>query len=230
MRQLILGVCLVGAVGIVTGAQDPVSQSFEVATIKLNKSGDLRQLIQRQPGGRITVTNMPVRMLITFAYQLQQFQLVGGPSWLPTDRFDMVAKMEGNPAPILPGSGPDPIMLAMRTLLADRFMLRLHHESREMDIYALVLAKPGSGPRPGLKPSTTDCLALAAARRGGPPPGPPGPPPPGTPFCGLMESPGQMRMGGFPLSQITPMLGGMTGRMVVDRTGAHRQLGLHADI
>ena len=190
-------------------------QPFEVATIKVNRSGDQRQFIQRQPGGRVTVTNMPVRQLIAFAYQLQPFQLVGGPSWMTNDRFDIVAKLEGNPEFGLPGSGPDPIQLAMRTLFADRFRLRLHPEMREMDIYALVLAKPGSGPGSGLKPSTTDCVALAAARRGGPP----GPPPPGTPFCGLMGSPGQIRMGGFPLSQMAPVLANMTGRMVIDRTG-----------
>ena len=90
MRRLTPGLCLAAAVAL--AAQEPAKEQFEVATVKMNRSGDFRQFIQRQPGGRITVTNMPVRQLITFAYQLAQFQLIGGPSWMSSDRFDMVAK------------------------------------------------------------------------------------------------------------------------------------------
>ena len=157
MKRLFLVSCVIGAAAIVAAApQDassPAPATFEVATVKPNKSGDPRQFIQRQPGGRVTVTNMPLRALITFAYQLAPFQLVGGPSWLVSDRFDMVAKLEGNPEFPAPGSGPDPIQLAMRTLMADRFKLKTHRETREMDIYALVMVKPGV-PGPALKPST----------------------------------------------------------------------------
>jgi uncharacterized protein (TIGR03435 family) len=217
MRELMTAVCLAGAV-VSVAAQDAPAPAFEVATIKVNKSGETNQLIRRQPGGRVSVTNLPARFLITFAYQLAQFQLVGGPSWISSDRFDMVAKLEGNPEFSAPGSGPDPIMLAMRTLLTDRFKLKLHREMREMDIYALVLAKPGAGPGPGLKPSTTDCSDRG---RGGqlPPQGPPSFPATGIVPCSIMGSPGLIRFGGFPISQITAMLGGQTGRMVVDRTG-----------
>ena len=69
--------------------------------------------------------------------------------------------------------GPDPLMLAMRSLLAERFKLTVHRETREMDIYALVMARPDGKPGPSLKPSTQDCAAMMAAARGGPPPGPP---------------------------------------------------------
>jgi len=219
MRQLMLGVCLAAGAVLVAAQQEPLS--FEVATIKLNKSGEPRQFIQRQPGGRVTVTNFPVRGLITFAYQLAQFQLTGGPSWTTTDRFDMVAKLEGDSEFPPPGSGPDPIMRAMQTLLADRFKLKLHREAREMDIYALVMAKAGGAPGPGLKKSEVDCVAMQRARRGSPPPqGPPPIPAGGGPIpCAIMGGPGLIRFGGFPISQITTMLGGMTGRMVVDRTG-----------
>jgi uncharacterized protein (TIGR03435 family) len=216
-KKLMLVLCLAGAAAVVV-AQEALPPSFEVATIKINKSGENNQFIRRQPGGRVTVTNLPARFLITFAYQLAQFQLTGGPSWTSSDRFDMVAKLEGNPEFPAPGQGPDPIQLAMRTLLADRFKLRVHHETREMDIYALVLARPGAGPGPGLKPSTADCSDRG--RRGQPPPqGPPPIPPAGIVPCSIMGTPGLIRFGGFPISQITTMLGGQTGRMVVDRTG-----------
>ena len=225
MKKLLCASCVTGALAVVTSAAQapppsPETQTFEVATVKPNKSGDGRQFIQRQPGGRVTVTNMPLRQLITFAYVLAPFQLVGGPSWIASDRFDMVAKLEGNPAFGMPGSGPDPIQLAMRTLLADRFKLKTHRETREMDIYALTLVKPGT-PGPGLKPATTDCAAQmkAGPRAGGPPPGPPQIPPSGILPCSIMGSPGMIRFGGFPISQLTTMLGGQSGRMVVDRTG-----------
>jgi uncharacterized protein (TIGR03435 family) len=208
-----------GVVAMVA-AQDAPSPVFEVATVKPNKSGEARQFIQRQPGGRVTVTNMPLRTLITFAYQLAPFQLIGGPSWVASDRFDMVAKLEGNPEFPVPGQGPDPIQLAMRALMAERFTLKTHRETREMNIYALVMVKPGV-PGPGLKPATTDCAAAikAGPRAGGPPPGPPPIPASGVVPCGIIGGPGMIRFGGFPISQLTTMLAGQSGRMVVDRTG-----------
>ena len=151
MRTWILGVCL-AATAVVSAQQAPAptdSFNFEVATLKQNKSGERGGGIRRLPGGRVTVTNMAARQLITFAYQLGQFQLTGGPSWLADDKFDITAKMEGNPEWEGPGSGkPDPIQLAMRKLLAERFKLKLHAESRDLDAYALVMVKPGvNGPR-----------------------------------------------------------------------------------
>ena len=71
--------------------------SFEAATIKPSDPAATRTLISRQPGGRFSTTNTPARMLITFAYQLQGFQLIGGPDWLSNARWDIVAKMEGDP-------------------------------------------------------------------------------------------------------------------------------------
>jgi uncharacterized protein (TIGR03435 family) len=128
--------------------------------------------------------------------------------------------MEGDPAPVAPGTGTDPMQLALRDLLADRFKLKVHRETREMDIFALVMAKPGGLPGPNLKLSTADCAAQAAtARRGGPPPGPPGPPAPGAPFCGIFGGPGRLRFGGLPASQMAQAFSGQSGRMVVDRTG-----------
>jgi len=216
-------IAVVMAVGVsLTAAQqapDPnVPLSFEAASIKLNKSGDPGANVRRQPGGRFNATNMPLRQLVVFAYQVQPAQLVGGPGWMASDRFDIVAKMEGDPPPVMPGSGPDHMMLAMRTLLADRFKLVVHKETRDLDVYALVIAKPGGKPLPALKPSTTDCSPQALqARRGGPPPAPPGPNAPV--FCGMRGSIGKIQVGGFPLSQFANGLQGLAGRMVVDRTG-----------
>src|SRR5437763_16288756 len=162
MRRLMLGLCLLAATAVVVAqeAATPVGDAtFEVATLKQNKSGERGGGIRRLPGGRVTVTNVAARQLVNVAYQLGQYQLVGGPGWLADDKFDITAKMEGNPEWGGPGSGkPDPIQLAMRKLLAERFKLKLHTESRDLDAYALVMLKPGVR-GPALKRSTTDRAA-----------------------------------------------------------------------
>ncbi len=219
MRKLLVALLLSGAVASVLGAQEK-DATFEVASVKANKSGDGNGNLRGLPGGRVQATNMPVRPIITFAYQLAGYQLVGGPGWLTTDRYDLIAKLEGDPssAPAaLPGANtPNSMQLALRHLLEERFKLKVHRETREMDIYALVLARPGGDPGPGLKPSTQDCAAAAAAaqRPGAPPPGSPG-----QPFCGISGSPGRVRFGGLPSMSFPAAFSGPAGRMVVDRTG-----------
>lgn len=212
MRKLVITICAVAAVAIVGRAQDK-DPTFEVATVKANKSGESNGGLQRQPGGRLTATNMPLRPMITYAYQIAGYQLVGGPGWVDGARYDVVAKMEGNPAAVAPGAGVDPMQVALQHLLADRFKLKVHHESRDMDIYAVVLLKPGM-PGPQLKPTTEDCAgAAAAAQRGAPLRGP------NAPFCGINIGPGSIRFGGLPASQIARALSGLAGRFVADRTG-----------
>lgn len=225
MRRLIVATALIVTAVIPTlpaqqlpsaSPEKDAAPSFEVASVKANKSADQRGSIRRQPGGRMEAVNIPLRTLITFAYQLQPFQLAGAPGWIASDRFDIVAKMEGEAPPRPPGTGPDDVMLAMRALLAERFKLKVRRETREMDIYALVMARADGKPGPALKPSTQDCAAAAAAaRRGAPPPGPGG----SQPFCGMFGSPGTLRFGGLPLSQFANGLAGQAGRYVVDRTG-----------
>jgi uncharacterized protein (TIGR03435 family) len=201
--------------GLVPAPDPNVPLYFEAASVKPSNPASPGQSIRRQPGGRFNTINMPVRGLITFAYQIQSFQLVGGPSWLSNDRFDIVAKMEGDPPPVIPGTGADHMMLATRTLLADRFKLAMHKETRELDIYALTMARPGGKPGKALKPASGDCSAEAFARRGA------APPPPGTPpvVCGIQMSMSRVRFGGYPLSLFANSLSSQVGRFVVDRTG-----------
>jgi len=200
-------------------APDPnATLTYEAASVKPNKSGVQGSSIRRFPGGRLQATNMPLRALITFAYQVQGFQLVEDPAWIRNDTFDIVAKMEGDPPPVMPGTGPDPHMVAMRTLLAERFKLVVRRETREMDIYALVLARPDGKLGPALKPTTQDCAAMIAAARGGPPPGPP--PGPNSPVvCGMRGLPGRLVAGAMPMSLLASNLSGQVQRIVVDRTG-----------
>jgi bla regulator protein blaR1 len=198
-------------------APDPnVPLYFEAASVKPSEAKNPGRGIRRQPGGRFNTFNTPIKLMITFAYQIQDYQLVGGPGWINSDRFDIVAKFPGDPPAIVPGSGADHMMLAMRTLLADRFKLVVHRETRQLDTYALTLVKPGQ-PGPAMKPANgDDCSPAAfAARRGQPPPAPGTP----LPVCGIQQGPGRIRFGGFPLSLFATGISNRLGRATVDRTG-----------
>ena len=212
---------------VLVAAQDP---QFEVASIKVNKSGDGRVMIGVQPGGRFTATNVTLRMLIRNAYQLQDFQITGGPSWLAEDHFDIVAKAEsgdgvGDPFRAEQSGQPSRGQLMIRSLLAERFKLVVRNETKEMPIYALIVARSDGKLGAQLKPSEVDCAALMAAGRGRgrgplPPPPPPGPPSAGAPMqCGIRIGMGNMAVGGSPMTQVANSLSMFAGRIVVDKTG-----------
>jgi len=201
-------------------AQTDTRPAFAVATIKKNTSGDAARGMRLQPGGRIVVTNQPLRQLITFAYSLQPQQLVGGPSWLDTDRFDITAQAEGNISPTPPGGPPGPAQLMMQRLLAERFGLVVHSESRELPVYALTVARPDGRLGPRIKPAATDCLALMTQAPGGVPVQAPRLPD-GRPACGVTrDGTGRVMAGGTTMTMLAiSMLTGPAGRLVVDRTG-----------
>lgn len=186
---------------------------FEVASVKPNKSGDNRVMMGMQPGGRFTGTNVSLRQLLTLAYRVQPFQIVNAPGWAESDRFDIAAKGSGNPT-------PEGIQSMLRGLLADRFGLVAHTESREMPVYALTLARADGRLGPKLKESSTDCQALAGRGRAGGPAAPPaGPSSNGPSPCGVRVGPGAVSGGGMALSQLASAIAPMTGRVIEDRTG-----------
>jgi uncharacterized protein (TIGR03435 family) len=193
------------------------SYAFEAASVKpASPNNPPGQGLSRAPGGRFTAVNAPLRFLILYAYQMQGHQLIGAPEWSANERFDIVAKLEGDP-PSIVTAGPDPMRLAMQTLLADRFGLRVRRETRDLDIYALTMARPGGQPGRGLKSSPDDCAVMAArAKASPPPPGANGEPPF---ICGQQFGRGRIRFGGYPLSLFANGLSQSVGRAVVDRTG-----------
>src|SRR5215472_6449089 len=111
-------------------------KAFEVADLKANKSGEARMAIDLQPGGKLTMRNVPMKVMIVFAYHLRPEALIGGPRWLDSERYDVVAKASEK-AP------PDDIRLMMRTMLAERFKLKVHTEQKVMAAYALLAGKTG---------------------------------------------------------------------------------------
>src|SRR5262245_43458568 len=191
------------------GAQTPPTAAFEVATVKPNKSGDGRVMLGMQPGGRFNATNVPARMLLRQAFNVQEFQIVGGPDWLGSDRFDVVAKApEGE-------FNADTMRPMLQSLLVERFKMMFHRESRDMPIYALMKARGDGKLGPNLSASAVDCAGRG--RRGGGPP--PAPPQPGQKLdCGFMIGPGRMNVGGMPMGQLAQALSPMVGRIVLDKT------------
>jgi len=138
----------------------PPVPAFEVASVKPSNPNpdpsnplNMVALMLPQPGGRFTATNTPLRMLIFVAYELKQgAQLVGGPSELLAAKYDITAKTEADKT--LEAKELPPLL---RALLADRFKLKTHAETRELPVYDLVPARSDGRLGPDLKPSTSDC-------------------------------------------------------------------------
>ena len=162
---------LVWALLTVAGAaaQEP---AFEVASIRPTESAQPSD-IRPMPNGRFTATNTTPRSLLLRAYGLVDVQLIGAPSWLNVERYDIDARAGGAPV-----GGPESLLPLVRALLVDRFKLRAHTDARELPAYALTFARRDRQPGPQLRPTQADCTHAstqtvdeirAAVRDGWPP-------------------------------------------------------------
>jgi uncharacterized protein (TIGR03435 family) len=198
----------------------PASQSprprFEVASIKPAPPDARGDMIRPGPGGGITISNLTLKAMIGLGWQVQPFQISGGPAWLDSARYDVIAKREGKPQP-----AETPLMI--QSLLEERFQLAVHRETRELPVYALVLARKDGklGPR------------LTESKEGSCTPADPTKPPPPSPtlWCGWVEtSPrGELRAASIRLSDLAPSLSRLLGRSVVDQTGLTGKFDIHAE-
>ncbi len=206
---------------IAMGQQPNPKLTFEVASIKPAAPQTMGRIQMGGGGGpgtpdpgRIRFSNMPLRMLIMRAYEVQSFQ-VSGPSWMDSQRFDVIAKVPG-------GATREDARTMLQNLLEDRFKLKLHKESREAPIYELVVAKSGVRMK-----EAAQTAAAPAERAGGPPPGSPP-----RDKDGFLRTPhgqvgiqatvnGRMRMQGdaLTMARLVDILGMALGRPVIDRTG-----------
>ena len=132
MRLMLLAALLAQA------SQDTAAPAFDVAAIKPAADTQAFSFSMVQPAGRYIGQNMSLRLLIKTAYGVHDSQIVNGPSWIDSDRWDINAKAEGYKDAT---TFRDQARLMVRPLLADRFKLVLHHEQRDVPVYALVLAK-----------------------------------------------------------------------------------------
>src|SRR5262252_2142762 len=113
------------------------AQEFEVASIKPSSSSDPRTLLQVLPGGGLRTSGATLRFLLTQAYQVRSFQILDGPGWISSDRFDIIATIDrsrpggdepSDPSKVTPGqlahmqNEMRPLLMA---LLAERFGLRV---------------------------------------------------------------------------------------------------------
>jgi uncharacterized protein (TIGR03435 family) len=201
---------------LVTPAVMGQAPTFEVASVKLNKSGVPQSGPQLQLGGRVTLINRTLRYLVQFAYSsletpLHDPQIVGGPDWADDDRFDITAKMEGDPPPLPATANLARVM--MRSVLTDRFQLKVRSELRDLPVYELVLARQDRKLGPGLRARLDTCERPVPQfkepdLRGD------------TPLCGLLRGGrGTLNYRGVPISSLLrpSALGGLD-RIVIDQT------------
>ena len=210
---------LVITAGLVLGttsrAQDATRQqpsspvAFEVASVRPNKSGSGSTFMRRLPGVGLEAGNVTARDLMLFAYDIQRPYLVDLPGWAESERFDIVAR--AGAALQAPPAGGNVEWLMLRTLLEDRFRLAVHTETREMQVYALVLARSDGRPGPQLRRSQVDCTPRSPAS--------PSADGAGQPQCTSRNGPGFTAAVGRPISAFLFFLTGQVQRAVIDRTG-----------
>jgi uncharacterized protein (TIGR03435 family) len=196
---------------VITSAQ----ATFDVASIRPNKSGGGSSSTDDGIPGRYTATNVTLRMLISSTYGLHptrdRARLVG-PAWIDQDRFDIAARGEHISRQQVPPM--------LRALLADRFKLVLHTDMREQPVYALVLANSDGRLGPNLK-LATECDKRPIA--GGAGSAPAAAAPPALLSCGtqsISDARGAtLTAGAIRLADLAGTLSGPAERFVIDRTG-----------
>jgi uncharacterized protein (TIGR03435 family) len=224
-------VCVIAMVPVAAAAQqflanvgphvDPNTR-FEVAVIKAVADTN-GQVLMRMAPGRFE-SSVPVGVLLRQALQKPDYQIVGAPGWMDTQRYSIIAKPpEGVP--------PTAISVMLANLLKDRFQLATHLETREQPIYHLVLARADGRLGPELKRTSAECQAIiteriaaaqaAAAGRGGPPPLPTFPGPNDPLPCGFARIPvGLVAASGRTIAEFARgTLSDLAGRPVIDKTG-----------
>jgi uncharacterized protein (TIGR03435 family) len=142
--------------------------------------------------------------MIELAWRVEPFQISGGPAWLDSTRYDVIAKREGKFEP-----NEQPLMI--QSLLKDRFQLAIHRDTRELPVYALVVVRRDGKLGPGLTDSKEGSCT---------PPDPTKPPPePPTQWCGWITS-GRRELiaTSVRVSDLAPTLSRLLGRTVVDKT------------
>ena len=212
----------------------PAKPSFEAVSIKPNVSGSGSSGTSTNER-RLTATNVTLKMLIMNSYRVQDFQVIGGPDWIDTARFDIQAKAEDGTVPETPNQRDDPyrigpLELMMQSMLADRFQLRLSHETRELPVYTLTISKDG----PKIKPVAPDSTAaapgnLSRAGRGAagvPASGAVGP---GSMSTNVNQTKAEMNANTIPLSRFIVALSRQLRRPVIDQTNLNGMYTIHLE-
>ena len=186
---------------IVTGRPFLAQQTgsaFEVASVKLHTSDDQQMVMTMRPGGRFVATNVLLRLVIRTTFQVQDEQIVGGPAWLDTDRFDINAKAPDN-------MRPEDIAPMLQALLTERFKLRTHREMRERPVLALERIRRDAPMGEGLRPTACPELAVDLSEP--------------KPCANINNGVNFLTLRGAPIEVFAQYLAPYVNRVVVDRTG-----------
>jgi uncharacterized protein (TIGR03435 family) len=193
--------CIVGS----HAQSAPQEQAFEVASIRRSDSLDAGGTLAVQPGGRFFARNIPVRSLISTAYDVPTNRVLDVPSWTLEERYIVEARAEGD----LTWERARSMLIS---LLRDRFGVVARKETRELPVYTLVTARPDRALGPRMRRSDVDCFnaearakAQAAAA-------------PGRMVCGIRFDTGRLMAGSMSIANLVTSLSGASGRPVIDRT------------
>ena len=172
-------------------AQTSAPAAFEVATVRITgPSSDGHTHINYPPGDRFSATNITLLALMQWAYNMPEKQILEGPPWLASNRFDFQAKADTDEIRGLTSEQDRDLKRRMvQALLAERFHLTLHQETRTLSAYDLIVAKAGSK----LQPTKSSGKSIGTSR---------------TYFNGE----------GLTMTLIAEELSRITGRVVVDKT------------
>ncbi len=198
-------------------AQSPAAATtpapaFEVVSIKPDRAGNGRTMISMHPNGRFTAENISLKFLLQEAYRVKDSQIIGAQGWMATDHYDIEAKPEDALVESQKGISPEhqheQMMQMLQAMLADRFKLALHHETKELPIYALMVAKGGHKLHEAA-PSKDDEEIPGPMRPDGPQPR----------HSIRMNGRGDLSISAESLDMFAEMLSRQTGRLVVNKTG-----------
>jgi uncharacterized protein (TIGR03435 family) len=178
----------------------PNTPAFDVISVKPNNAGGATML-RMTPDGFI-MANMPVDTLLTQGLQVDPVQIVGEPGWAKTDKWDVEAKVAPEDVVVLSKMSFDERRAMFVQVLADRFGLKVHHETRELPVYALAVAKGGRK----MMESKPD---LNAPPKGEPP--------------RMRGDDGRIAGQGVSMEFLASVLSRIVGRTVVDKTGLTAQ-------
>jgi len=182
---------------------------YEVVSIKPAASDDGRSLLRITPDGT-SMQGVEVRMLLRTAFRLEPDRIIGAPSWVSSNRYDIEAKVAPDDAPKLDKLKAEDRSAMLLPLLVERFNLKYHHETRELPMYTLVVAKGG----PKLTVSTGDVAPPPKDFTGG------GAPPRGVDSRGrMMMMPGRIESQDTTLDMLAHSLSPQLGHTVIDKTG-----------
>jgi uncharacterized protein (TIGR03435 family) len=198
---------LVGIVFVLAARGQTSTQGFEVASIKPSDPSSQGMNVGISPGGFFEARGVTLRLLISQAYDVRDFQISGAPGWVDTERYDIVTKDAvkgpseedlGKMADAQRNEFRDRMLGKLRVLITDRFALKFHKETKELTVYALVVAKGGSKlvavPDEGTRESN-----LSSSRAND----------------GKTVTSGK----NLPLQNLTRFLSGQVGRTIIDKTG-----------